>query len=138
MRVSICRVWTVRLNTLSVGRKRLHFYDDRQDKPHMNKREMIDGIASVTGLSKKDSESALNATFQQITGALAKGDEVSILGFGSFKVKERAARTGRNPKNGEPIKIKAAKVPSFKPGSLLKESVNAAKKPAKAKKAAKA
>lgn len=103
----------------------------------MNKKELVDGIVSATGLSKKDSESAFNATFQQIAGALAKGDEVSILGFGSFKVKERAARTGRNPKSGEPIKIKAAKVPSFKPGSLLKDSVNA-KKATKAKKAEKA
>jgi DNA-binding protein HU-beta len=89
----------------------------------MNKREMVENIAEATGLTKKDTERAVTQAFQEIAGALAKGEPVQILGFGSFTVRERSARTGRNPKTGEPIAIKSARIPSFRPGMTLKNSV---------------
>ena len=94
----------------------------------MNKTELIDAIASKAGLSKKDAESALKATIESIECALASGDKVTLVGFGTFEVKERAAREGRNPATGETIKIKASKAPAFKAGKELKEKVNSKKK----------
>ena len=90
----------------------------------MNKAELIDSIATSTELPKAAASRALEATIEAIEGALQKGDSVALVGFGTFTVKERAARTGRNPQTGEPISIAAAKVPSFKPGKALKEAVN--------------
>ena len=90
----------------------------------MNKSELIDAIAEATELSKADSGRALDATLETISGTLAKGDQVVLVGFGTFSVKQRAARTGRNPKTGETIQIKATKVPGFKPGKALKDTVN--------------
>lgn len=90
----------------------------------MNKSELIDLIASEADISKAAAGRALEATTAAITGALKKGDSVSLIGFGTFDVGQRAARTGRNPKTGEEIKIKAAKVPKFRPGKALKEAVN--------------
>ena len=90
----------------------------------MNKSELIDAIAAGANLSKADAARALNATTGAITSALASGGGVQLTGFGSFVVRSRAARTGRNPQTGAPIEIKAAKVPGFKAGKALKDAVN--------------
>ncbi|MEC8887468.1 bacterial nucleoid protein HU beta subunit [Acinetobacter marinus] len=89
----------------------------------MNKSELIDAIAQKGGLTKVDAGKALDATIESISAALKAGDTVTLVGFGSFTVKERAARTGRNPKTGAELKIPASKVPSFKAGKGLKDSV---------------
>ena len=93
----------------------------------MNKSQLIDAIAAESGLSKKDAEAALKATLNAIEGALVKNDKVVLVGFGTFSVKERAARTGRNPSTGKTIKIAASKAPAFKAGKYLKDKVNAKK-----------
>jgi len=90
----------------------------------MKKSEMIEAIANATGLSKADSEKAFNATFDLFKKELADGNKVSVAGFGTFKISERAARDGRNPQTGETIKIAASKSVSFKAGSELKATVN--------------
>jgi DNA-binding protein HU-beta len=90
----------------------------------MNKLELIDAIASAANLSKADAGRALNATTGAITSALSGGDGVQITGFGSFVVRARAARTGRNPQTGATIQIKASKNAAFKAGKALKEAVN--------------
>ena len=89
----------------------------------MNKSELIDAIAQKGGLTKVDAGKALDATLEAIGEALKAGDTVTLVGFGSFSVKERAARTGRNPKTGEELQIPASKVPSFKAGKGLKDNV---------------
>ncbi|MDD2769180.1 MAG: HU family DNA-binding protein [Methylococcus sp.] len=91
---------------------------------HMNKAELIDAIAESADLTKADAGRALDAVVDAITDALKKGDTVSLVGFGSFGVKERAERQGRNPQTGDTITIKAAKIPSFKCGKALKDAVN--------------
>ena len=91
----------------------------------MNKSELIDAIAAASDLSKASAGRALDAMTSTITNALAEEDQVVLVGFGTFSVKDRAARTGRNPQTGEPIQIAAAKIPSFKPGKALKDAVNA-------------
>jgi DNA-binding protein HU-beta len=91
----------------------------------VNKSELIDEIASKTGLSKADSKLALNAAFDGIKGALADGEKVSIDGFGIFEARERKARKGRNPQTGEEIEIAASKAPAFKAGKALKDACNA-------------
>ena len=90
----------------------------------MNKSDLVEAIADGSGLTKADAARALSAATSAISGALASGDKVSITGFGSFLVRSRAARTGRNPQTGASIQISASKVPSFKAGKFLKESVN--------------
>ena len=90
----------------------------------MNKTELIDHIAAQADLSKAAASRALDAVIGGVTKALKKGDTVSLVGFGTFAVSKRAARSGRNPRTGATIKIKAAKVPKFKPGQALKDSVN--------------
>jgi len=90
----------------------------------MKKSEMIEAIATATGLTKADSEKAFNATFDLFKKELADGNKVSVAGFGTFKISERAAREGRNPQTGETIKIAASKSVSFKAGSELKATVN--------------
>ena len=90
----------------------------------MNKSELIDAIAAQADISKADAGRALDAAIDSITGALKGGDSVALVGFGTFAVKERAARTGRNPKTGESIQIAAAKVPGFKAGKALKDACN--------------
>ena len=90
----------------------------------MNKSDLVDAIAASAGLSKADAGRALDATVKAITGALKKGQSVSLVGFGTFSVRKRAARTGRNPRTGETIKIKASKNPAFKAGKALKDAVN--------------
>ena len=84
----------------------------------MNKAELIAAVAEKAGLSKKDSEAAVTAALDAITAALEDGDKVQLVGFGSFEVKSRAARTGRNPKTKEAIEIPASKVPVFKAGKV--------------------
>ena len=90
----------------------------------MNKAELIDAIASSANLSKADAQRALNATTEAITSAMAAGDGVQLTGFGSFVVRSRAARTGRNPQTGESMQIAAKNVVNFKMGKVLKERVN--------------
>ncbi len=89
----------------------------------MNKTDLINAIAAKAEISKKDAEKALTAVLGSIEDALKAGDKVQLIGFGTFEVKERAARTGHNPKTGESIEIAAAKVPSFKAGAALKSAV---------------
>lgn len=90
----------------------------------MNKTELIDTIAAAADLSKADAGRALDAVVDSVTDALKKGDQVSLVGFGTFSVKHRSARTGRNPQTGAAIEIKASEVPSFKAGKALKDAVN--------------
>ncbi len=89
----------------------------------MNKTELVAAVAAKAELSKKDAEAAVSAVFDSIKDALADGDKVALVGFGTFAVKTRAARTGLNPRTKETIEIPAAKVPSFKAGSALKDAV---------------
>lgn len=89
----------------------------------MNKSELVDLVAEKTEMSKKDSETAVKAVLGSITDGLIKGDKVQLVGFGTFEVRNRKEREGRNPATGEKIKIKALKVPAFKPGKALKEKV---------------
>ena len=89
----------------------------------MNKSELINAVAEKAALAKKDSEAAVTAALDAITAALADGDEVRLVGFGTFEVKKREARMGRNPKTKEPIPIAASKVPTFKPGKAFKDAV---------------
>jgi len=88
-----------------------------------NKQDLIAEVAAKTGLTKKDSEKAVNAFGEVVTEFLAKGEKVQLIGFGNFEVRERAARKGRNPQTGKEIKIAASKVPAFKAGKALKEAV---------------
>ena len=90
----------------------------------MNKTELIDSIAETADISKAAAGRALDATMEAVKKALKKGDMVTLVGFGTFYVGKRAARTGRNPRTGAALKIKAAKVPKFRAGKALKDSVN--------------
>ena len=89
----------------------------------MNKTELIAEVSKKTGMAKKDAEKAVNATMDAISEAMAAGDKVQLVGFGSFETKVREARMGRNPKTKEPIEIPAAKVPVFKAGKGLKDFI---------------
>lgn len=89
----------------------------------MNKTELIAAVAEKADLSKKDAEAAITAAVEAITGALIEGEKVQLVGFGSFEVKPRAARVGRNPKTGEEIPISEARLPVFKAGKALKDAV---------------
>ena len=89
----------------------------------MNKTELIAAVAEKTGLTKKDAERVVNATFEAITASLAKGDKVAVSGFGNFEVKAREARVGRNPRTKETIQIPATKLPAFKAAKALKDAV---------------
>lgn len=89
----------------------------------MNKNELINAVAAKAEFSKKDAEAAVNAVFAAVTDALAAGDKLSVVGFGTFEVRERSAKSGRNPKTGEAITIAASKVPAFKAGKALKDAV---------------
>ena len=90
----------------------------------MNKTELISAVADKAGLSKKDSEKAINAAVDAIIDALRQGDKVQLVGFGSFEVKNRAERTGRNPRTKGSIKIPAAKLPQFKAGKAFKDAIS--------------
>ena len=90
----------------------------------MNKAELIDAVAAAADLPKGEASRAVEAVTQAIADELSKGGQVAIVGFGTYQVKHRAARTGRNPKTGEPLQIPASNVPSFKAGKALKDAVN--------------
>jgi DNA-binding protein HU-beta len=90
----------------------------------MNKAEFVDAVADAAELSKLDATRAVDAMVASITKALKKGDTVTLVGFGTFQVRERGARTGRNPRTGDAIKIAASKNPAFKAGKALKDAVN--------------
>lgn len=90
----------------------------------MNKAELIDSVAEASDISKAAATRAVDAVLDNITGALKKDEQVTLVGFGTFTVRDRAARTGRNPQTGEAIQIKASRVPGFKPGKALKDAVN--------------
>lgn len=94
----------------------------------MNRKELIDALAAKTDSSKADADRNIGALIEIITATLKKGDNVALVGFGTFEVRKRAARVGRNPQTGAELKIKAAKVPAFKAGATLKAAVNGAKK----------
>ena len=89
----------------------------------MNRKELVDAIAKDADLSKKDAENALKAFIANVEKALKKGDSVQLIGFGTFEVRKRAARKGKNPQTGEEIKIKATKTPAFKPGKAFKDAI---------------
>jgi len=90
----------------------------------MNKNDLIGAVADASGLSRSDATKAVEGVFDTISGALAKGDEVRLVGFGTFSVAKRKASTGRNPRTGEPMTIKASSQPKFKAGKGLKDAVN--------------
>ncbi|MBP2640708.1 MAG: histone family protein DNA-binding protein [Firmicutes bacterium] len=90
----------------------------------MNKTELVGSVAEKTGMTKKDAEKAINALFESIEGALAQNDKVQVIGFGTFEVKSREERKGRNPQTGAEITIPASKSPVFKAGKSLKDTVN--------------
>ncbi len=90
----------------------------------MNKSELIEAVAESADLSKAAAARAVDAMVDSVTEALREGDQVTLVGFGTFSVRERAARTGRNPQTGETIQIPASKVPGFKPGKALKDAIN--------------
>ena len=94
----------------------------------MNRKELVDALSTKTDSTKADAERNIAALIEIITATLKKVDSISLVGFGSFEVRKRAARTGRNPKTGAELKIKASKVPAFKAGASLKAAVNGAKK----------
>ena len=94
-----------------------------QEKEDMNKGDLINAIADETDMNKAGAEAVLNAFVSSVTGALKGGDKVTLTGFGTFSISNRAARMGRNPKTGESIQIKASKVPKFKAGAGLKDAV---------------
>lgn len=89
----------------------------------MNKQDLVASVAEKAGMTKKDAEKAINAVVDSIKAALNKGEKVALVGFGTFEVRTRAARSGRNPQTGAAIKIPAGKVPAFRPGKELKDSV---------------
>lgn len=94
----------------------------------MNRKELIDAIAAKTECTKACADRTLAALIDTVTATLKKGDNVALVGFGTFEVRKRAARNGRNPATGAPLKIKASKAPAFKAGATLKAAVNSAKK----------
>ena len=100
----------------------------------MNKAELVAVIAEKAGISKKDAEAALKAFTETVSEELAKGEKVTLIGFGTFEVSERGERTGRNPQTGEEMKIAASKAPKFKAGKALKDAVNSGKGKGKKKK----
>lgn len=98
--------------------------ENSEEEYNMNKTELVAAMAEKTGLSKKDAESALNAFTGVVAEELKKGEKIQLVGFGTFEVSERAARTGRNPQTGEEMTIAASKAPKFKAGKALKDALN--------------
>lgn len=90
----------------------------------MNKQDLVSKVASASGLTKTDAERAIDATIKSITDTLKKGDEVRLIGFGTFAVVDRPATEGRNPRTGEPLKIPATRLPKFRAGKQLKDAVS--------------
>ncbi|MFM7596890.1 MAG: HU family DNA-binding protein [Actinomycetota bacterium] len=102
----------------------------------MNKQELIDNVSTQLGHSKRDVSNIVEAALEELKRAVARGEKVALAGFGVFQRHDRAARTGRNPQTGEAVKIKATKLPKFRPGAEFKAVVSGAKKPSAPKKAA--
>ena len=102
----------------------LHRINTKGDLIIMTKAELIANVAKKAEITQKDTEAVVNAFFATVQETLAQGENVQVIGFGTFEVRERAARTGRNPQTGAEIQIAAAKVPAFKPGKALKDAVN--------------
>jgi len=102
--------------------------NQQQGAVQMNRKELIEALAKKTDSTKADAERNIASLIEIITATLKKGDSISLVGFGSFEVRKRAARVGRNPKTGAELKIKASKVPAFKAGATLKAAVNGGKK----------
>jgi DNA-binding protein HU-beta len=98
-----------------------------QENSHMNRKDLIDALSTKTGSSKADADRNIAAIIEIITATLKKGDSVQLVGFGTFEVRKRAARVGRNPATGAELKIKASKAPAFKAGATLKAAVNGGK-----------
>lgn len=94
----------------------------------MNRKELVDALAAKTNSTKADAERSISALIEIITATLKKGENIALVGFGTFEVRKRAARTGRNPATGAELEIKASKVPAFKAGAPLKAAVNGSKK----------
>jgi DNA-binding protein HU-beta len=94
----------------------------------MNRKELIEALSKKTDSTKAEADRSIAAIIEIVTATLKKGDSISLVGFGSFEVRKRAARVGRNPKTGAELKIKASKVPAFKAGATLKAAVNGGKK----------
>ena len=116
-------------NDLGGGVRKIAFFVHLKIKTHqlgvlMNKADLVQAVATAADISKADSTRAIDAVLDSISDALKKDDPVTLIGFGTFSVRARAARPGRNPRTKEVIEIKAAKVPSFKPGKALKDAVN--------------
>jgi DNA-binding protein HU-beta len=101
-----------------------NFFNQSARVKIMNKGELVDAVAGAAGLSRADATKAVDAVLDSIQGTLSNGGSVSLVGFGTFSVKARAARAGRNPRTGETIQIKASNVPGFKAGKGLKDAVN--------------
>jgi DNA-binding protein HU-beta len=108
---------------VAVRRKRWSIENNTKGTSVMNKSELIEAVAQNADLSKAAAARAVDAVVQAITAALKEGDQVTLVGFGTFSVRERAARSGRNPRTGDSIEIRASKVPSFKAGKALKDAV---------------
>ena len=90
----------------------------------MNKTELVSAVAEASGVSKKDTDAVIKTTFEAIEKAMASGDKVQVIGFGTFEIRDRAEREGKNPQTGETVMIPACKVPAFKAGKALKDAVN--------------
>ncbi len=112
----------VGVNHISLNNYKITFF--LQEEHLMNKSELVSAVAEKTDFTKADTERALKAFMDTITETLKEGDQVTLIGFGTFLVRERKARTGRNPRTGETIQIKAANNPAFKAGKALKDAVN--------------
>lgn len=93
----------------------------------MNKSELVDSVAKKTKLNNREAAAAVNAFVETVKDTLSKGDSITVVGFGTFLVRDRAARTGHNPRTGEALEIPATKIPSFRPGKSFKDSVNGTK-----------
>ncbi|WP_338114814.1 HU family DNA-binding protein [Novosphingobium olei] len=106
------------------GDSKPQFSQEKVGGSAMNKNDLISAVADASGLSKADATKAVEAVFDSVSAALAKGDEVRLVGFGTFSVAKRKASTGRNPRTGEPMSIKASAQPKFKAGKGLKDAVN--------------
>jgi len=99
-----------------------------QQEMKMNRKELVAALADKMSSTKVDADRNIAALLEIVSGALKKGDNIALIGFGTFEVRKRAARTGRNPKTGEALKIKACRIPAFKAGATLKAAVRGAKK----------
>ena len=116
---------SITINASNSGRVfRVNISENPEEEHNMNKTELVAAMAERAQLSKKDAEAALKAFTDVVAEELKKGEKIQLVGFGTFEVSERAARTGRNPQTGEEMKISASKAPKFKAGKALKDSIN--------------